>query len=47
VPVETYEAVRANPRRFVLRPGHEIVDAEDVVERSARFVVVEKHEDVA
>ena len=37
-----YEAVRANPRRFAIVDGHEIADVEDVVERSDRFVVVEK-----
>ena len=47
LPFSTYQEVRSNPRRFVVRPGHESVDAEDVVERGARFVIVEKHEDLA
>ena len=37
-----YEAVRANPRRFALVDGHEIEEAEDVIERTERFIVVEK-----
>ena len=37
-----YEAVRANPRRFAVIDGHEIDEVEDVVERSERFIVVEK-----
>lgn len=46
VPLETYEDVRSNPRRFLIRPGHEMLEAEDVVQRSVRFAVVEKHEDL-
>ncbi|MEA2246621.1 MAG: hypothetical protein QOH46_1150 [Solirubrobacteraceae bacterium] len=38
----TYKAVRAHPRRFFLIPGHELPDAEDVVERHERYVVVQK-----
>ena len=37
-----YESVRANPRRFAVLPGHEIEEVEDVVERTDRFLVVEK-----
>ena len=39
---EEYEAVRANSRRFAIIDGHEIEEVEDVVERSERFIVVEK-----
>jgi len=38
-----YEHVRASGRRFALVDGHEVPDLEAVVERSERFVVVEKH----
>jgi 5-bromo-4-chloroindolyl phosphate hydrolysis protein len=41
-----YEAVRSNPRRFALVPGHEILEVEDVVERHERYAVIEKHGDV-
>jgi predicted ThiF/HesA family dinucleotide-utilizing enzyme len=37
-----YEAVRANPRRFAIVDGHEILEVEDVVERNERYIVVEK-----
>src|SRR5829696_4699870 len=37
-----YEGVRANPRRFAILDGHEIPDAEEIVERHDRYVVVEK-----
>lgn len=39
---EEYEQVRADPQLFAVLPGHEIEDAEDVVSRTARFVVVRK-----
>ena len=42
-----YEAVRANPRRFVMVGGHEIPDVETVVERLDGCVVVEKREEAA
>ena len=43
---DQYEEVRANPRRFVLLPGHEARGGEPmhVVEESDRFVVLEKEE---
>jgi predicted ThiF/HesA family dinucleotide-utilizing enzyme len=37
-----YEAVRANPRRFAIIEGHEILEAEKIVERHERYLVVEK-----
>lgn len=37
----TYESIRADPRRFVLRPGHES-DVERVVEQADGYTVVEK-----
>lgn len=47
VSTHEYEAVRADPRRFVIVAGHEFPEAERVVLSNERFVVVEKHEDVA
>jgi hypothetical protein len=44
---EGYEAVRSNPLRFVVVPGHENTDAARVVERHAHFLVVEKVGDAA
>ena len=37
-----YERTRANPNRFILRPGHEAPDVEQIVERGPGYVVVEK-----
>ena len=39
---EEYESVRANPRRFAVVEGHEIPEVEEVVERTERYLVVEK-----
>ena len=40
--VAVYEAVRANPRRFVLLVGHDVPAVERIVERHDGFDVVEK-----
>jgi hypothetical protein len=37
-----YERIRENPRRFAIIDGHEILEAEEIVERYDRYVVVEK-----
>jgi len=44
VPLTTaeYEAVRAEATRFVVVPGHEVSDIEQVVERHQAYLVVEK-----
>jgi len=39
--VEEYEAVRADPRRFIVAPGHPTTHAE-IVERHDGFLVIEK-----
>jgi hypothetical protein len=39
---EQYEALRSNPRRFAIIDGHEIPEVEDIVERTERYIVVEK-----
>lgn len=41
VPLRSYEAVRAHPRRFIVLPGHDN-DFEHIVERSDGYCVVEK-----
>ena len=43
VTLARYEAVRQDPRRFIVLPGHEIRDVEQVVERHEGFLIVEKH----
>jgi hypothetical protein len=37
-----YEAVRSDPRRFLVLPGHEHTDAAHIVERNSAFSVIEK-----
>ncbi len=39
---EQYEAVRADPRHFVVLPGHVIPDLETVLESFAGYEVIEK-----
>lgn len=39
-----YEAVRSDPAQFVVKPGHEVVDVEDVVHRGDDFLVVRKRD---
>lgn len=46
VRADRYSAVRSNPRRFLVVPGHEIPDVEVVVERMGDVYVVEKPPDV-
>jgi hypothetical protein len=42
-----YEAVRVNPRRFVIAPGHVVAELEHEVERYADHGVVETHPDTS
>ncbi len=37
-----YAHVRAHPRWFVVRPGHELPDVEKIVERRDAYLVIEK-----
>ena len=41
-----YEKARADSMLFILLPGHVMVEAEDVVERSDGWEVVRKHENM-
>jgi hypothetical protein len=47
VSYQRYEAVRENPRRFLVLPGHQDLDVERVVEESANVFVVEKDIDAS
>lgn len=40
-----YERVRALPRRFVVLPGHEVIEGEEIVESQPGYLVVEKHDE--
>jgi hypothetical protein len=42
--VREYEEIRAHPRRFVVVPGHEKPDVEDVIEARAGYLIVEKRD---
>jgi hypothetical protein len=37
-----YDGVRASPTRFVIVPGHETLEVEQVVDVNERFMLVEK-----
>lgn len=37
-----YESVRANSRHFILAPGHERAEVEEVIHRTNEYVVVRK-----
>ena len=39
---EVYESARASPHRFIVKPGHEAQDVEDVVARDGNYVIIEK-----
>ena len=41
-----YDRVRSQRDRFAVVPGHEADEIESVVEQDARFVVVDKHDEV-
>ena len=47
VAVDKYIEVRGNPRLFIVRPGHENLEIEEVVERQENFFVVRKPDSVA
>jgi hypothetical protein len=44
---EEYERVRGDSRHFAVAPGHQIPDAETVIEENDGWLLVEKDEDVA
>jgi len=44
VSIADYERIRADPTLFIIRPGHEIPDVEEVAERTDAFHVVKKVE---
>lgn len=46
VDLEKYEEVRGDSRRFLIVPGHDIPEVEDVIERAERYAIVQKHENV-
>ncbi len=47
VPVGTYERIRGDALLFFVKPGHEVGDVEDVVERAPAYTVVRKRAEEA
>jgi hypothetical protein len=47
IAVSRYEAVRADPRRFIIVPGHALPQFETVVDSGDGYEVVEKDEGLA
>jgi len=45
--VPEYEEVRADPRRYIVLPGHELPEFESVVESRGGYDVVEKRDGTA
>lgn len=46
VPLDAYASVREDNRLFIVVPGHQISDTEDVVDEGDGYLVVRKHDDV-
>jgi hypothetical protein len=44
IPVAAYEEVRADPRRYIVLPGHELPEFESVVAHTESYDVVQKRE---
>jgi hypothetical protein len=44
--VTEYEAVRDDPRRFIIAPNHHAADVESVIEKHSSYWIVEKDEGV-
>jgi hypothetical protein len=44
IAMPVYEAVRSDPTHFVVLPGHEIPEVEDILERHDGFYVIRKVE---
>jgi hypothetical protein len=42
VPTHVYEQVRSDARRFLVKPGHEVVNVEHIVLETDDYMVVEK-----
>ena len=42
VTLEEYEYVRSGPNRFIVLPGHEIGEVDEVVESCDRYLIVAK-----
>ena len=46
MPLADYERLRSHPTWFAIKPGHQLEDVEDVVEKRRGYDIVSKHEGV-
>jgi hypothetical protein len=42
LPLEEYERIRAHDNWFIVLPGHQLPEIEEIIERHDRYLVVEK-----
>lgn len=47
VSLSSYQAVREDAMHFIVVPGHQASDTEDVVDEGDGYLIVRKHDDVA
>jgi hypothetical protein len=47
LPLEIYQSVRTDARRFIVAPEHDMPEIEDVVRRRDDWLVVRKRDEVA
>jgi len=47
IPLAIYQSIRADDRRFLVAPGHEMPEMEDLIVRHADWAVVRKYDAVA
>lgn len=47
MPLDIYQSIRSDDRRFIIVPGHAVPEIEDVVIDRERWAVVRKHDEVA
>jgi len=40
--LQEYEEIRADPNRFLVLPGHDVAEVEEIVEANDRYVIVRK-----
>jgi hypothetical protein len=43
VPIDVYERTRADPARFLVKPGHQDETVEDVFDAESDYLIVRKH----
>ncbi|MDQ3850975.1 MAG: hypothetical protein M3296_10235 [Actinomycetota bacterium] len=46
IPRDLYDRVRSDPMLFIVRPGHAVPEAEEVIERGEGYEIVRKYDEV-